>query len=411
MAALGEKRPIERLPLTVIFQEESDAKETYGGGFNTVLLEGQFLKPKDSDCETVLIFMHPTGLMNWLPMPIALAHMGFPVMCCGSRYPHNDATLIMEKVVVDLGRYVKHAKEELGFRKVILAGWSGGGSLSMFYQAEAEDPSVTSTPAGDMPDLTKAGLEPADAVLQLAAHVSRAITLSEWIDASILDENDPSKRDPELDLYNPDNPNQPPYSEEFLTRYRAAQKARIRRITAWVKDELAKLKTESDVYREKAFVVHGTMADPRWLDPAVDPNDRKSNWCYMGDPEQVNDLPPALPGTRRSAPGFLNGARKATPMGRLAPPASRSRFLLLKTAPTMPVRPRMRLAFLRLSLMTTRIFTGLRAQLTIISARRTRSPRLPNLSWTGSLKRIWRNGQIYEGSGATEIPRGLWPRL
>ncbi len=294
MVALGEKRSIERLPLTVIFQEQSDAKETYGGGFSTVLLEGQFLKPRDSDCETVLIFMHPTGLMNWLPMPIALAHMGYPVMCCGSRYPHNDSTLIMEKVAIDLGRYVKHAKEELGFKKVILAGWSGGGSLSMFYQAEAEDPSVTATPAGDMPDLTKAGLEPADAVLQLAAHVSRAITLSEWIDASILDENDPSNRDPELDLYNPDNPNQPPYSQEFLTRYRAAQQARIRKITKWVRQELASLKAHSDEYQERAFVVHGTMADPRWLDPAVDPNDRKPHWCYMGDPQSVNNLPAGL---------------------------------------------------------------------------------------------------------------------
>lgn len=294
MPALGERRPIERLPLTVIFQEDSDAKETYGGGFNTVLLEGQFLKPRDSDCETVLIFMHPTGLMNWLPMPIELAHMGFPVMCCGSRYPHNDTALIMEKVVVDLGHYIKHAKEELGFKKVILAGWSGGGSLSMFYQSEAEDPTITATPAGDMPDLTKAGLEPADAVLQLAAHVSRAITLSEWIDPSILDENDPTNRDPELNLYNPDNPNQPPYSQEFQARFREAQLARIKRITAWVREELAKLKAETSQYREKAFVVHGTMAAPCWLDATIDPNDRKPNWCFMGDPEQVNDLPSGL---------------------------------------------------------------------------------------------------------------------
>lgn len=291
---IGDYRPISRLPLTVIFQEESDAKETYGGGFNTILLEGQFLNPEESDCDTVLIFMHPTGLMNWLPMPIQLAHLGIPVMCCGSRYPHNDSTLIMEKVVLDMGRYVKHAKEVLGFKTVILAGWSGGGSLSMFYQAEAEDPSVTATPAGDDPDLTKAGLEPADAVLQLAAHVSRAITLSEWIDPSILDENDPTKRDPELDLYSKDNPNQPPYSEDYLNRFREAQQARIRKITSWVKNELAKLKEQSDEYQERAFIVHGTMADPRWLDPSIDPNDRKPNWCYMGDPEQVNNLPSGL---------------------------------------------------------------------------------------------------------------------
>ena len=76
----------------------------------------------------------------------------------------------------------------------------------------------------------------------LAAHISRHGTLTEWLDASILDESDPTKRDPELDLYNPDNPNQPPYSEEFLARYRQAQIDRNRRITAWVKEKLAELK-------------------------------------------------------------------------------------------------------------------------------------------------------------------------
>ena len=55
----------------------------------------------------------------------------------------------------------------------------------------------------------------------LAAHISRHGTLTEWLDASILDESDPTNRDPELDLYNPTTPNQPPYSQEFLARYRA----------------------------------------------------------------------------------------------------------------------------------------------------------------------------------------------
>lgn len=76
----------------------------------------------------------------------------------------------------------------------------------------------------------------------LAAHISRHGTLTEWLDASILDESDPTKRDPELDLYDSDNPNQPPYSQEFLDRYRQAQIERNRRITAWVKAKLAELK-------------------------------------------------------------------------------------------------------------------------------------------------------------------------
>jgi pimeloyl-ACP methyl ester carboxylesterase len=164
----------------------------------------------------------------------------------------------------------------------------------MYYQQQAERPSVTSTPAGDPPDLTALGLRPADAVMLLAAHISRHGILTEWLDPSILDEHDPSVRDVEVDLYAPDNPNQPPYGEAFLARYRAAQVDRNRRITAWVKGKLATLRTTGREHDEFGFVVHGTMADPRWLDPTVDPNDRRPNWCYQGDPRAVNMGPTGL---------------------------------------------------------------------------------------------------------------------
>ena len=54
------------------------------------------------------------------------------VISCNSRYPRNDSALIMEKVVLDLGACVRHAREKFGYQHVILGGWSGGGSLSMF---------------------------------------------------------------------------------------------------------------------------------------------------------------------------------------------------------------------------------------------------------------------------------------
>jgi alpha-beta hydrolase superfamily lysophospholipase len=142
--------------------------------------------------------------------------------------------------------------------------------------------------------VTAEQLPPAAAVMMLAAHVSRHGTLTEWIDASIHDESHPFDRDPELDLYNPANPNQPPYSSEFLDRYRAAQVARNRRITAWVDAELRTLRDAGRINEERAFVVQGTMADPRWLDPSVDPSDRRPKWCYLGDPRVVNDGPVGL---------------------------------------------------------------------------------------------------------------------
>src|SRR5690606_24113707 len=138
--------------------------------------------------------------------------------------------------------YIRHAREAWGYRRVVIAGWSGGGSLSLFYQSQAESPTIVRTPAGDPVDLRGASLIPADAMLVQAAHISRAVMLREWIDPSVRDENDPDDRDIELDLYDPRNPNKPPYTQEFLQRFRDAQLKRVRRRTAWVKETLDRLK-------------------------------------------------------------------------------------------------------------------------------------------------------------------------
>jgi pimeloyl-ACP methyl ester carboxylesterase len=289
----------DRLPVTLIFQDKSGFKETYGGSTDWVLCEGQHLKPKPGAGtgpmqDTVVIFMHPSGVMNHLPMPIALAKAGVPVMTCGSRYPHNDTALIMEKVLIDLGNYVRHAREVLGYSKVVLAGWSGGGSLSMFYQSQAEKPWIETTPAGDPVDVKGAGLLRADGIMQLAAHVSRAITLSEWIDPAITDELNPYARDAALDIYGEPPAAAPPYSVTFQETYRAAQQTRIRRISADVRQRIEDFRKRGLTFQEHCFVVHGTMADLRWLDPSIDANGRKPNWCYMGDPRVVNMSPAHL---------------------------------------------------------------------------------------------------------------------
>jgi pimeloyl-ACP methyl ester carboxylesterase len=208
------------------------------------------------------------------------------VLCAGSRFAKNDTPLVMEKVVLDLGAYLRHAKEKWGYEKILLCGWSGGGSLALFYQAQAEKPTITQTPAGDAVNLRN--LVPADAMIFQAAHLSRARMLAEWIDPSVSDENDPDRRELELDIYNPGCPNQPPYSKEFIARFRAAQLARMRRKTAWVKETLRKLKGDE---LERGFVTYRTMADLRFMDPAIDPNDRRPRWCYLGKPETANTGP------------------------------------------------------------------------------------------------------------------------
>jgi pimeloyl-ACP methyl ester carboxylesterase len=286
----------DRVPVTILFAEAVKMVETYGfvGSQGHVVLEGQQFIPRDRPSDTVYLFMHPASTLTVLPMPMALADAGLHVLCAGSRYAKNDTALIMEKVAYDLGVYIRHAREKLGYKKVILVGWSGGGSLSLFYQSQAETPTITHTPAGDPYDLTKANLLPADGVIFIAAHLSRAESLTEFLDPSVIDEANPDARDPDLDIYSPDCPSQPPYTDAFVQEFRAAQIARNRKISNWALEMLEYLKRKNDGEVERGFVVHRTMCDVRWLDPAIDPSGRKPGTTYLGDPRVANSAPAGL---------------------------------------------------------------------------------------------------------------------
>lgn len=285
-----------------VHADPSPTKDVYGGDPGAVFVECMRIRPapgeRAHEAETVVVFSHPIGGGAFLPLVSALAAEGVHVVYCHPRYRGNDTALILEKCLLDLGACIADLERRFGYARVLLGGWSGGGSLSLFYQDQAEHPTIRETPAGDPADLVAAALRPADGILLLAAHVSRSVTLTEWLDPSIRDEARPFERDPLLNLYDPTNPNQPPYDELFLGHYRAEQVARNRRITAWVEETLGEVEAtrarEPDAPGDRAFCVHGTMADPRFLDPTVDPSDREAGLCYLGVPRIVNDGPVGL---------------------------------------------------------------------------------------------------------------------
>lgn len=281
----------------IAFAAKRAFTETYGfnGSQGLTHLEGMLLRPAGRASKTLLIFMHPASTLQLLPLPQAMVRAGHHVLCAGSRYQRNDTALIMENVLLDLGAYIRAAKEDWGYDKVVLCGWSGGGSLTMLYQSQAERPTITETPAGDPVDIKGADLIPADAVLSLAAHASRAVLLEEWLDPSVIDEHDPDRRAASLDLYAPGYESRTePYSAEFLTRYRAAQKARMQRITNKALETLDSLRKTGGKEVERAFLTHRTLADPRFLDTTIEPNNRRPGWCYLGHPETVNSGPAGL---------------------------------------------------------------------------------------------------------------------
>jgi hypothetical protein len=105
------------------------------------------------------------------------------------------------------------------------------------------------------------------------------------------DELNPDVRTRALDLYDPANSNKRPYTTAYIQEYREAQRRRMNRITHWVKEQLDRIRKTGGAEVERCFITHRTMADPRWLDVMVDPNDRQQNLCVSGNPESVNSGP------------------------------------------------------------------------------------------------------------------------
>jgi len=209
------------------------------------------------------------------------------ILALNSRAVNNDSTLLMERVIQDVGAGVRFLREE-GYKKVVLIANSAGGPVMSLYQSQAEKLTITSTPDGDPFDIVPDDLPRADGIAIVGGHLGRAQKFRVTLDPSILTEADAFGTDPELDMFNPDNG--PPYKPEWLARYRAAQKARHERITDWALARLRELRNKRGNMpaRDMGFVIYRTYANPATLDGTIDPNDRPATGTIYGNAQAVN---------------------------------------------------------------------------------------------------------------------------
>ena len=236
------------------------------------------------DRKAAAIVVHPTSnFMGHYLMP-HLPAAGVSLLALNTRYVGNDSMLLFERVIQDLGAGVRYLREE-GFERIVLLGNSGGASTVSLYQAEAENLTIAATPAGDPVEIEPGDLPPADGIALFGAHPGRGHIMAAWIDASMIAEDDPLGVDPALDIYNPEHG--PPFAADFVATLRAAQRARVDRITARAHARLRYLRGREDGPRDEAFLVYRTMADPRVIDLTLDPNDRPPESIW-GEPRAIN---------------------------------------------------------------------------------------------------------------------------
>jgi hypothetical protein len=212
-----------------------------------------------------------------------LATRGIGFLGWNTRFRGFESSFLLDHALVDIGVGVRWLRATQAVETVVLLGNSGGGSLMAAYQAQATNPHVTAVP-GMRPAAGLTDLLPADGYVASAAHPGRPDVLTAWMDGSVVDENDPIATDRALDLF--DERNGPPYSPEFLTRYRSAQVARNNAITDWVETELKQVRAAG--FSDRPFTVMRTWADPRMVDATIEPTHRQPNMCYAGLPVKAN---------------------------------------------------------------------------------------------------------------------------
>jgi len=218
--------------------------------------QGLYWTPKGQRPRTALIATHYNVDFAEHYSAAYFAARGFGFLGWNTRFRGAEDQFILEHALIDIGVGVHWLREEAGVERVVILGNSGGGSLMGAYQAEATQPTLAGNLRGAGADAL-ARLPGADLYVSLNAHKGRPEVLTDWMDASVVDEFDPTRTDPALDPFDPGNG--PPYK------------------AAGVPDIL--------------FPRYRTWADLRFMDPAIDPSDRPCPGCYRGFPPDVNRLP------------------------------------------------------------------------------------------------------------------------
>jgi pimeloyl-ACP methyl ester carboxylesterase len=266
------------------------------------IARGILYRKKGTQPRVGALMLHPRMDQSQSYILLSLMKAGYAALGCAGRFVHNDTAAIQEHLLLDAAAGVRALREH-GCEQIVLVGNSGGAGLLSFYQSEARrapEARITQTASGAPFPLAKYDLPPADGLVFIAGHPGEASRLAHWLDPSVTDENDPLSVDPSLDMYDPSNgfripPEPSKYSENFLARFREAQKARADRLDRLARSRLAaraeaaeeaeRLEAQGDLgerWRELArraslpehLTIARVLACPEWVDPTIEPDDR-----------------------------------------------------------------------------------------------------------------------------------------
>jgi pimeloyl-ACP methyl ester carboxylesterase len=218
--------------------------------FDPYTVKGALYRPDGGEPDIGVLLIHRVNnylghIAGW-----ELARRGFLVLAMNSRYDNNEASVLWERLALDVKTGVEYLRKQGGVRRVILFGHSGGAATLSFYQAVAEKgPAFCQAPgklthcrSDEMENLPRA-----DGLILVDASLGNPVGLLRSLNPAVVAEGDPTRIDPALDPFNPANgfnPSGPPsYTPEFRQKYSEAQAARMNRLIAAASAAAAQLGT------------------------------------------------------------------------------------------------------------------------------------------------------------------------
>ncbi|MGH6626756.1 MAG: alpha/beta hydrolase [Burkholderiaceae bacterium] len=259
--------------------------------------------------KTVVCLMHPREFTGTPYLVPDVLDAGCAAWVQAPRSIGNDLRLEHEVALLDVAAGMTHLRG-LGLTRTVLLGNSGGAGLYAFYTQQAlrsPERRLTHTPGGRPVKLATADMPAPSDLIFVSPHPGQGRLLMNGIDPSVTDEGDALSVDSALDPFDARNgfaapPASSCYTPEFLTRYRAAQRARVERIDAQaremlavrgrarslVKDGQASLAQKRLAAHTQIFQVWRTDADLRCWDLSIDPSDREVGSLWGRDPYASN---------------------------------------------------------------------------------------------------------------------------
>ncbi|MBI2765092.1 MAG: alpha/beta hydrolase [Chloroflexi bacterium] len=309
-----ERERVRRLPFAFTHLDPSVRREViYLEATDTAASFGILYRAAGADPKTCVYLMHPRGEFSRHYVVPGLTARGYAVFTHDSRYLNNDTHMIHERLLFDIAAGMRYLKEA-GFERIVLLGNSGGGSLLAFYQSQASrkpHDRLTQAPGGDPVNLVDEVMPEGDLYIATAAHLGEGRFMLNVLDPSVTNETDPTSCDPDWDMYNPANgyagwPGPSSYDKAWLAEYRRRQRERNHRLDMIAREWIAEQEYFRGRYRDPGYasldagtrsliarqrwlgryiVIYRTLANPAYLDPAIDPSRRPLGSIFSpGDP-------------------------------------------------------------------------------------------------------------------------------